>query len=61
VERLNQAGIALHPLATWASLLHDDSGLAAGDRAVVENFLKDPIAWSGRHGGRIAQAPRVTG
>jgi orotate phosphoribosyltransferase len=59
VERLGQAGIALHPLATWTSLLHSDCGLAAGDRAVVENFLKDPIAWSGRHGGRIAQAPRV--
>jgi hypothetical protein len=26
-----------------------------------ENFLKDPIAWSARHGVRIAQAPRVTG
>src|ERR1700722_18142381 len=61
VERLNQAGVALHPLATWSSLLHGDSGLAADDRAVVENFLKDPIAWSARHGGRIAQAPRVTG
>jgi orotate phosphoribosyltransferase len=61
LERLNQTGIALHALATWTSLLHGDSGLAAGDRAVVENFLKDPIAWSARHGGRIAQAPRITG
>jgi orotate phosphoribosyltransferase len=61
MERLNQAGVALHALATWASLLHSDSGFAAEDRATVENFLKDPIAWSARHGGRIAQAPRVTG
>jgi orotate phosphoribosyltransferase len=61
VERLGQAGITLHSLATWTSLLHGDSGLAADDRAVVENFLKDPIAWSARHGGRIAQAPRITG
>jgi orotate phosphoribosyltransferase len=59
VERLDQAGVALHALATWTSLLHGDSGLAAEDRAVVENFLKDPIAWSARHGGRIAQAPRI--
>jgi orotate phosphoribosyltransferase len=57
VERLGQAGIALHSLATWRSLLHGDCGLAAGNRAVVENFLKDPTAWSARHGGRIAQAP----
>ena len=61
VERLGQAGIALHPLATWTSLLHGDSDLAVDDRAIVENFLKDPIGWSARHGGRIAQAPRVTG
>jgi orotate phosphoribosyltransferase len=60
VERLNQAGVALHALATWASLLHSDSGFAAEDRATVENFLKDPIAWSGRNGGRIAQAPTIT-
>ena len=59
VERLNQTGIALHSLATWTSLLRGDSGLAAGDRTVVENFLKDPIAWSARHGGRIAQTPRT--
>jgi orotate phosphoribosyltransferase len=59
VERLGQAGIALHSLATWTSLLHGDCGLAAGDRAIVENFLKDPIGWSARNGGRIAQAPRA--
>ena len=51
VERLGQAGITLHPLATWTSLLHGDSGLAADDRTVVENFLKDPIAWSGATAG----------
>jgi len=61
MERLGQARIALHPLATWAPLLLADSGLSAEDRATVENFLKDPIAWSARHGGRVAQAPRVTG
>jgi orotate phosphoribosyltransferase len=59
VERLSQASVALHSLATWASLLQSDSGFADADRATVENFLKDPIAWSGRNGGRIAQTVRV--
>ena len=59
MERLSQARIALHPLATWAPLLLADSGLAAEDRATIENFLKDPVAWSARHGGRIAPTPRV--
>lgn len=59
MERLSQARIALHPLATWAPLLLADLGLAAEDRATIENFLKDPVAWSARHGGRIASTPRV--
>jgi orotate phosphoribosyltransferase len=58
-ERLSQAGVALHALANWAPVLLEDSGLVADDRAIIENFLKDPIAWSGRHGGRIAQTPRT--
>jgi orotate phosphoribosyltransferase len=57
VARLNQVGIALHSLATWAPLLRSDSGLAAEDRATIENFLKDPVAWSARNGGRIAPRP----
>jgi len=59
IERLEDAGVALHALATWADILSDDSALAAADRALIENFLKDPIAWSARHGGRIALTPRV--
>jgi orotate phosphoribosyltransferase len=58
-ERLGQAGVTLHTLATWAPLLLGDSGLGAEDHATIENFLKDPIAWSARHGGRIAQTPRA--
>jgi orotate phosphoribosyltransferase len=59
VERLRQAGVTLHALATWAPLLLEDSGLTAEDRGTIENFLKDPVAWSARHGGRIAPTPRV--
>jgi orotate phosphoribosyltransferase len=58
-ERLKEAGVALHALATWTDLLSEDSNLAAEDRAVIENFLKDPIVWSARHGGRIAPMPQA--
>jgi orotate phosphoribosyltransferase len=58
-ERLGQTGVALHALANWAPVLLEDSGLAPDDRAIIQNFLKDPVAWSGRHGGRIAPTPRV--
>lgn len=61
VERLNNAGVALHALATWADILQDHSALAVEDRAIIENFLRDPAGWSARHGGRIARELRVTG
>jgi orotate phosphoribosyltransferase len=54
VERLKDAGVTLHALATWADILQEDSGLATEDRATIANFLDDPVGWSGRHGGRIA-------
>jgi orotate phosphoribosyltransferase len=54
VERLKQAGVTLHALATWADMLPSDVGLTADDRAIVQEFLSDPVAWSTRHGGRIA-------
>jgi orotate phosphoribosyltransferase len=52
--RLSRAGLTLHSLATWADILRTDSttGLAADDRAEVERFLADPVAWSTNHGGR---------
>lgn len=60
-ERLQEAGLALHPLATWADVLRADAGkeLAAEDRAEIERFLADPVAWSTRHGGRVSLSPRV--
>ena len=60
-ERLAEAGLKLHALATWADVLQGAPGdyLAAGDRAAIENFLADPVAWSTRHGGRAARPARV--
>jgi orotate phosphoribosyltransferase len=58
-DRLAGAGVTLHALATWADVLREDSGLAAGDRGTIASFLEDPVGWSGRHGGRIATAARA--
>jgi len=59
-ERLAEAGLTLHALATWADVLDaDDEGrLAPEDRAEIERFLADPVAWSTRHGGRSSLTPR---
>ncbi|WP_298255690.1 orotate phosphoribosyltransferase [Bradyrhizobium sp.] len=53
-ERLAQAGLTLHPLATWADILRSPAAqkISPQDRAEVERFLIDPVAWSTRHGGR---------
>jgi orotate phosphoribosyltransferase len=60
-ERLREAGLELHSLATWADVLAaaSDAHLSAEDRTVIEHFLADPIAWSTRHGGRAARASRA--
>ncbi|MFJ5370402.1 orotate phosphoribosyltransferase, partial [Bosea sp. CER48] len=59
-ERLAEAGLTLHALATWADVLAADDGgrLAREDRAEIERFLADPVAWSTRHGGRASLTPR---
>jgi orotate phosphoribosyltransferase len=59
-ERLAQAGLTLHPLATWADVLRCDAAraLTAADRDETERFLADPVAWSTRHGGRANLSPR---
>lgn len=59
--RLTEAGLTLHALATWADVLRagSDRSLAAEDRAEVERFLADPVAWSTRHGGRASLSPRT--
>ncbi|MFH5774957.1 orotate phosphoribosyltransferase [Paracoccus sp. NGMCC 1.201697] len=51
-ERLANAGLCLHSLATWQDVLALKSNLPAPHRAVVEEFLADPVVWSARHGGR---------
>jgi orotate phosphoribosyltransferase len=59
-ERLQEAGMTLHALANWGDVLRTQagSGLAPEDRAEIERFLADPVAWSTRHGGR-ARLPRA--
>lgn len=53
-ERLAAENVKLLPLATWDDILRIDNGqkLSAEDRARLEEFRKDPTAWSIRHGGR---------
>ena len=60
-ERLQEAGLTLHALATWADVLRSDldGQLAPKDRAEVERFLADPVAWSTWHGGRASLSPRL--
>ena len=56
LDRLEQASLKLHALATWTDVLRGVAGeqLPGQDRAAIENFLADPVAWSTRHGGRAA-------
>lgn len=58
--RLQEAGLTLHSLANWSDVLRAEAGRALGpeDRAEIERFLADPVAWSTRHGGRARLAPR---
>ena len=60
-ERLKEANLELHALATWTDVLKSVPGehLAAEDRAAIEHFLTDPVAWSTRYGGRSARSSRV--
>jgi orotate phosphoribosyltransferase len=59
-ERLKEAHLELHALATWADVLQVASAerLAAEDRKEIGRFLDDPVAWSTRHGGRAARSSR---
>ena len=53
-ERLAALQLRLHVLATWQDVLRvgQDAALPAADHAELERFIADPVAWSGRHGGR---------
>jgi orotate phosphoribosyltransferase len=59
-ERLAQAGLTLHPLATWADILRSPAAvkISPQDRAEIERFLADPVAWSTKHGGRAKLSVR---
>lgn len=59
--RLQEAGLTLHALASWGDVLRAEAsqGLAPEDRAEIERFLADPVAWSTRHGGRASLAVRT--
>jgi orotate phosphoribosyltransferase len=59
-ERLAQAGLVMHPLATWDDILRADLShqFDIEDRKQIEAFLAGPIAWSTLHGGRSALLPR---
>lgn len=53
-ERLEGVGLRLHALATWADILRlaPDDGFTSVQRTQLEQFLADPVSWSGRQGGR---------
>jgi orotate phosphoribosyltransferase len=59
-ERLAEAGLMLHPLATWADIQRSPAAnqMSQQDRAEIERFLADPVAWSTRHGGRARLSAR---
>jgi orotate phosphoribosyltransferase len=59
-ERLAQAGLRLHALATWSDILRVEAAhaMAPADRAEIERFLEGPVAWSTRHGGRADLSAR---
>jgi orotate phosphoribosyltransferase len=59
-ERLAQLGLQLHSVADWTDVLRLDSSsqcLEPGDRARLELFLTDPVAWSAAHDGRGRRPP----
>jgi orotate phosphoribosyltransferase len=60
LARLEEAHLTLHALATWSEALEamPRDYLATAERAALEQFLADPVAWSTRHGGRAARASR---
>lgn len=53
-ERLERLGLRLFALATWRDMLASPD-MAAADRALIEVFLADPVAWSIAHGGRLGR------
>jgi orotate phosphoribosyltransferase len=60
-ERLKNAGLKLHALATWADVLRTEprDQLTEEDFREIERFIADPVTWSVRHGGRTSLLPRT--
>lgn len=58
IERLKEARLELHALATWTDVLEGAASehLPVEDRKTIKHFLADPVAWSTRHGGRAARS-----
>ena len=59
-QRLLDAGMRLHYLATWWDILKackEENRFDAAMLREVESFLNAPVPWSARHGG-IAELPR---
>ena len=55
LDALREAGVEMHYLATWYDVLQAaEEGNYFSTEAIqgARDFLKDPIAWSGAHGGR---------
>ena len=53
-QRLAEAGMRLHYLATWWDILNvckNENRLPPETIAEVESFLNDPVSWSASHGG----------
>ncbi len=57
VRDLDQLGVTLFTLATWADVLRvarERGALAPDVLAGIEAYVADPIGWSERHGGQGA-------
>jgi orotate phosphoribosyltransferase len=59
-ERLGEAHLTSHALATWTEALAamPDAYWAHDDRVALSQFLADPIDWSTRNGGRATGGVR---
>lgn len=47
------AGVRLHPLTSFSAILREGLALglfSASDKAVIEDWLRDPIHWAEKHG-----------
>ncbi|POF32693.1 orotate phosphoribosyltransferase [Roseibium marinum] len=62
-QRLKDAGIRLHYLATWWNILEvckSQNRFSPAALSEVESFLTDPVKWSANHGG-ISELPKHNG